>query len=124
MKKILKANRKIILQLFGGRGAGSRKSLRNYYLSKMTNKRAWNVVDQLYRPGAKHGDGGTADALKEEIRNNRTIQGKSHYQKAKERMKNIENILDKEKLSEIEKESLNEIYKKLKEAVEEWEQRN
>ena len=53
---------KIKVQLFGGRGVGSGGSMRNYYLNQMSNPKARNIVDQLYRPGAKHGDGGTADA--------------------------------------------------------------
>lgn len=114
----------INLQLFGGRGVGSGKSLRNYYLSKIRNAKARNVIDQLYRPGAKYGDGGTADALKHETRTNNDINGRHHYQKAKERLKNIENVLKKENLSNKEIEILKEIYNKLREAIELWEQKN
>lgn len=114
----------INIQLLGGRGASSGKSLRNYYLKQMTNPKARNIIDQLYRPGAKHGDGGTADALKEEAKRNNPIGGKHHYQKAKERLKNIENVLKKESLLEREINILKEIYEKLKEAIEFWEQRN
>ena len=115
---------KIKVQLFGGRGVGSGGSMRNYYLNQMSNPKARNIVDQLYRPGAKHGDGGTADALKEEAKSNKPIEGKRHYQKAKERLRNIENVLKKENLLEREIKALKEIYEKLKEAIKAWEQRN
>ena len=114
----------INLYLFGGRGVSSGQSMRNYYLTQMNNPKARNIVDQLYRQGAKFGDGGTADALKHEAKSNKSFHGKHHYQKAKERLKNIENVLKKESLSEKEIKTLKEIHEKLKEAVELWEQRN
>ena len=45
------------IQFFGGRGRGSGNSLRNYYLSKVSNKKAWNTVNEIYRKNAKYGDG-------------------------------------------------------------------
>lgn len=114
---------RLILQLFGGRGLGSKNNMRNYYLSNMSNRKARNIIDQLYRPGAKKGDGGTADALKDEAKNKNET-NKSHYQKAKERIKNIERVLDKETLTNKEREILEKIYKDLKEAIELWEQNN
>ena len=59
-----------------------------------------------------------------EISSNGPVGGKRHYQKAIERMKNIENILRKEKLTVKEVEVLNEIYDKLKKAVDKWNQKN
>lgn len=117
-------NMEISLQLFGGRGVSSGKNYRNYYLNKMKNPKAKNVIDQLYRPGAKCGDGGTADALKQESRTGQKVEGKRHYQKAKERLKNITNVLNKENLTKMERDILELMYKKLMEAIEEWEQRN
>lgn len=54
-----------------------------------------DLVKQLYRPGAKIGDGGTADALKHEKKTGENIGNKGHEQKAKERVAQINKLLSK-----------------------------
>lgn len=53
------------------------------------------LIEQLYRPNATIGDGGTADALRYEINTRINIGNKSHRRKAKERINQINNILKK-----------------------------
>ncbi len=53
------------------------------------------IIKELYRPGAKIGDGGTADALKYEKQTGKTIAGKGHAIKAKERANQIKKIISK-----------------------------
>lgn len=54
-----------------------------------------NIIKELYRPGAKIGDGGTADALKREKQTGKKVGDRSHEQKAKERASQIRKILSK-----------------------------
>lgn len=104
----------------GGGGSSGGGSKRNTYLSQMTNQKAKNIVDQLYRPGAEIGDGGTADALIYEAKTGNKVGGKKHYDKAIQRVKNIERVLREEKLSDTERNLLKSLLKKLKEAIEAW----
>ncbi len=70
-------------------------STRDKLLSATQNSKLRNIVDQLYRPGAAVGDGGTASVLEEEF-----SQGVSkHLQKAQERLTQLNNLAKSEKLS-------------------------
>ena len=54
-----------------------------------------NLVNELYRPGAETGDGGTADAIREQIRTGNLVGGKDHIRKGRERLRQIEKLLAK-----------------------------
>jgi hypothetical protein len=79
--------------------------------SVKTNK-AKKIMSELYRPGAEIGDGGTADMLIDEANNGVQPGKKSHYQKATDRVREIDKVLEKnlapgdEKVLESEKEKL------------------
>lgn len=54
------------------------------------NKELKNAMDELYRPGAKIGNGSTADAIRYELRTENLIHGKSNLQKGKDFIKFLE----------------------------------
>ncbi len=87
-------------------------------LSKVTNPKLTNTIKEMYRPGAKVGDGGLADAIKEEIRTGQLVGGKSHIQKGIERLKNLENILSKQSLTKEEIEITKKLIEELRNALE------
>lgn len=83
-------------------------------LKKATNPKVKNVIKELYRPGASIGDGGTAAAIRFEIKNGKLVGGKSHIIKGLERMKNLENILKCNDLSKKDRKIVEKLYKDLK----------
>jgi hypothetical protein len=94
--------------IMGGSGGASGLSKRDRFLSKIQNERARSAVNQIYRPGASVGDGGTADMLRHEIENN-ILNEKGvykHLQKTNDEKTNIERVLQEENLTEQEKEIL------------------
>lgn len=61
---------------------------REKLLSTIQNKDLWKEANELYRPGGKIGDGGTAAILRDEY-----INGNSkHLQKAMERLDNLKDL--------------------------------
>ena len=89
----------------------------NKLLSKVSNTKLRNTIKELYRPGAKIGDGGLSDAIRHEIKTGQMVGGKSHIQKGKERLKNLEKILNKEPLSKQERKIVEDLIKDLKHAL-------
>ena len=75
-----------------------------------------DLIKQLYRPGAKIGDGGTADALRHEKETGQFVGSKSHEQKAKERAAQIKKILSKSP-NHVDKDLLQKILKDLEDAL-------
>lgn len=69
------------------------KNTREQLLSEATTSEAKRIISELYRPGAEVGDGGTADAIREQLRAGVMVGGKDHARKGRERMRQIENIL-------------------------------
>jgi hypothetical protein len=63
------------------------------------NQKLQNAIDQLYRPNATVGNGSTMDAIRHELKTGELVGGKGHMQKGQERVKNLENILNKETLN-------------------------
>lgn len=61
--------------------------------AKATDKKLKDHIAQLYRPGAHVGDGGTADALRAELKTGKPVGGKSHYLKAKERAVSLQKLI-------------------------------
>ena len=99
-----------------GNTKGSRK--REELLSTAKNEKLKNTIREMYRPGAKEGDGGLADAIRYEIKTGLPVGGKSHIRKGIERLKNLENILKKQILDPVDKSIIRELIKNLKDALE------
>ena len=70
-------------------------SARERLLDEATTDEAKRVVGELYRPNAETGDGGTADAIREQLRTGELVGGKDHIQKGRERLRQIEKILER-----------------------------
>ena len=68
-------------------------SKRDELLAEATTPEAREVVNQLYRPDADYGDGGTADAIRHELATGELIRGKSHIKKGRQRLAQIDRIL-------------------------------
>ena len=92
----------------------SRSSKGAELLNKVSNPKLRNTIKEIYRPGAKVGDGGLADAIKHEIKTGKLVGGKSHIQKGTERLKNLERILKRETLTKQERKIVEELIKELK----------
>lgn len=74
--------------------AGS-NSRREALLNEATTDKARRIVNELYREGAGVGDGGTADAIRVELATGNPVGGRSHIQKGRERLRQIEKILER-----------------------------
>ncbi len=85
--------------------------------NKAANEKLKNHIKELYRPGATIGDGGTADALREELQTGKNIAGKSHLIKAKERLKALEKLNNNSDLSTEDKKIIKELIDDLKDAL-------
>ena len=92
-------------------------STRIKLLNKVQNPKLRNAINEIYRDGASIGDGGLADAIRHEIKTGDLVGGKSHIQKGKERIKNLENILNKQDLIDIDKEIAEELIKDISRAL-------
>jgi len=92
------------------RGSNTREEL----LNSVENPALRRVIEELYRPGANIGDGGTAAALKHEIQ---TGQALRHLIKAQERIRNIENIMSRQNLSSSDLQIANRLLRDLQGAV-------
>lgn len=66
---------------------------RESLLNSVKTQKAKNIISELYRPGAFVGDGGTADKLIDEAINGVKLGERSHYQKAKDRAREISKTL-------------------------------
>lgn len=68
---------------------GARESL----LSKAVTNETKRIIKELYRMNAKTGDGGTADAIRAQLKTGKMVGGKDHIRKGRERLRQIEKIL-------------------------------
>lgn len=68
-------------------------SVRDTLMSEATTDTARSIVNELYREGSGVGDGGTADAIRHELATGELVGGRSHIQKGRERLRQIERIL-------------------------------
>lgn len=93
---------------------------RDRMLNSVKSEKAKKIISELYRPGAKIGDGGTADMLEDEARNGIQPGKKSHYQKAVDRVREINKVLTKNEALGDE-EVLKREKSKLEKAIELWE---
>ena len=86
------------LSLSGGGGDSTIQSAsttgsgtqREALLNEATTDEARGIVKELYREG-----GGTADAIREELATGNPVGGRSHIQKGRERLRQIERILQR-----------------------------
>lgn len=99
------------------------KTNRERILNSVKTQKAKNIISELYRPGATIGDGGTADMLREEAINGVQPGKKSHYQKAIDRVREINRTLEKNWAVGDEKVLINEKIK-LEKAIKLWESKN
>lgn len=73
--------------------ASNAGSTREQLLDTATTDEARGIVRELYRQNAEVGDGGTADAIREQLRSGELVGGRDHIQKGRERLRQIEKIL-------------------------------
>ena len=99
------------------------KNAREKLLNSVKSEKAKRIISELYRPGAKVGDGGTADMLRDEAINGVQPGKKSHYQKAVDRVREITKVLNKHQAPEDE-EILKREKEKLEKAIKLWERKN
>jgi len=71
----------------------STSTTRERLLAEASTDQAKRVVSELYREGAEVGDGGTADAIREQIRTGKLVGGRDHVEKGRQRLRQIERIL-------------------------------
>ena len=72
----------------------------------------------MYRATSTVGDGGLSDAIRHELKTGELVGGKSHIQKGRERLKNLENILKKQELNSTDKKIINDLIADLKSVLE------
>ena len=95
----------------------SRSSKGTKLLNKVSNSKLKNTIKEMYRPGAKTGDGGLADAIRYENNTGELVGGKSHIQKGTERLRNLERIVNRETLTKQERKIVEDLIKDLKRAL-------
>lgn len=99
------------------------KTNRDVMLESVKSEKAKKIISELYRPGAEVGDGGTADMLIDEAINGVKPGKKCHYQKAVDRVREINKTLAKN-LAPGDEEVLKKEKFKLEKAIMLWENRN
>lgn len=94
-------------------------SRRQEMLKKAKNPKLHNAVNQIYRPGAVIGDGGTASVIKFEKRTGIGLgkNGGTHEKKGREMIKYIEDKIPTQSLSKSDRKLANYLVKKLKQAL-------
>lgn len=102
------------IQLFGNKKI-SKKGEK--FLRKASDIKLKNIINELYRQGANIGDGGTADAIRYEIKNKTKINNKSHITKGIERLKNLERFMSRKDISKKDRKIAEKLYKDLKDAL-------
>jgi len=95
---------------------GSR-SIRDQLLDSVSNDKLKNCINEMYRPGASIGDGGLADAIRYELTTGQLVGGKSHITKGLERVRNLENIIAKQNLSNADLKIATDLLNDLKEVL-------
>lgn len=82
-----------------------------------SNKSIKNAIKELYRPGAKVGSGSTAAAIKKELKSGVRVGGRSHIQKGRERITQLEKILKNNNLTKSDRIIANKLLNDLKKAL-------
>jgi len=94
-------------------------SKREQLLKLVTNPKLKNTVNDLYRPGAVIGDGGTADSIRHYLKTGELVSGSTHIQKGEERVRNLKNILETQDLNTTDRKIAYELLQDLIAALEE-----
>jgi hypothetical protein len=94
----------------GGADPNNLPTKRDELLPKATNSKLRKAIDQLYRPGASIGDGGTADMI-------RIVGDKGHIIKGMSYLKYLERILADKTLSAADREIAESLYNDLRNAL-------
>ena len=100
-----------------GGSDGEKGTRRDELLDKAENQKLKNAINEIYRQNAKVGDGGLADAVRHELLTKELVGGKSHIQKAKERITNLENIIKKQPLNNQDLELAKQLLEDLQKAL-------
>ena len=98
-------------------GARNATPVRDQLLNRVQNGKLKNAINEIYRPGAKIGDGGLADAVRHELSTGKLVGEKSHVIKAQERATNLENIIRKQNLSQGDLNIANKLLNDLRKAL-------
>ncbi len=69
--------------------------------SQLENQKLRNLVGELYRKGALVGDGSAMAAASYQIKTGKLVGGKDHVMKIIERVSNLNHIIEKQNLSEL-----------------------
>jgi hypothetical protein len=77
--------------------------MRKSLLAGASDETLRRIIDVLYRLGSTFGDGGTADALRREIRTGLHTRGRGHKQKATDTVKRIRRLLRRNDLSMLDR---------------------
>ncbi len=85
-------------------------------LDQITNIKLKNTADELFRDADKI-PGGTAGAIRQELKTGEFIGGKSHILKGQQRVKNLEKVLREEDLSVQDRIVANQLLKDLQNAL-------
>ena len=96
---------------------GGSRSIRDQLLNSVSNDKLKNCINEMYRPGASIGDGGLADAIRYELTTGQLVGGKSHITKGLERVRNLENIIAKQNLSNADLKIATDLLNDLKEVL-------
>lgn len=98
--------------------AQGKRSIKARLLLKLAkNEKLKSTIKELYRPGATIGDGGTAAAIKKELKTGVLVGGKNHIQKGKERIRNLQNLINSNKLSGSDKKIAAKLKKDLEKVI-------
>ena len=93
-------------------------SKREQLLKLVTNPKLRNTVNDLYRPGAVIGDGGTADSIRHYLKTGELVGGSTHIHKGEERVRNLKNILETQDLNTTDRKIAYELLQDLIAALE------
>lgn len=95
------------------------KSQRDKYLKQAKNKALRNAINQLYRPGAFIGDGGTSSVYLFEKRTGLNLgkNGGNHKRKVQEMIRHFEKKILTQKMSQSDKKLAGKILNKLKKVM-------
>lgn len=109
-----KTKYKLDLQFFAAKDVSEKgKRLQNM----VKNQSLKNTIGEMYRQGATVGDGGLADAVREQVRTGKLVGGRDHIKKAEERIRNMENILRKQSPNGNDRKIALKLIKQLKRAL-------
>ncbi len=75
-----------------------------------------NTIKELYKPGAKVGDGSTAAAIKKQLKTGVLVGGKDHLVKGRERINNLTNLINCGRLNKMDLKIAKKLRKNLERA--------